>query len=74
MSSFDDDPRTSSAVVEDDRKPWWAYNPELIEMCRRTLEEFDRGLDQREPKQLLHRRLRSRSLEGPRKCAEQLLS
>jgi hypothetical protein len=36
-------------VVEDDRGPWWANDPELIEIRRRTVEEFDRELDQREP-------------------------
>jgi hypothetical protein len=36
-------------VVEDDRGPWWANDPELIEIRRRTLEEFDRELDHREP-------------------------
>jgi hypothetical protein len=36
-------------VVEDDREPWWANHPELIEMRRRTVEEFDRELDQRQP-------------------------
>jgi hypothetical protein len=36
-------------VVEDDREPWWAYHPQLIEIRRRTLEECDRELDQREP-------------------------
>jgi hypothetical protein len=43
-SSIDDDREGSSAVVEDDRGPWWANDPELIEIRRRTLEEFDREL------------------------------
>jgi hypothetical protein len=37
-------------VVEDEREPWWASNSQLIEIRRRTLEEFDRELEQREPK------------------------
>jgi hypothetical protein len=48
-SSIDDDREGSGAVVEDDRGPWWANDPELIEIRRRTVEEFDRELDQREP-------------------------
>jgi hypothetical protein len=48
-SSTDDGREGSSAVVEDDREPSWANNPELIEIRRRTLDEFDRELDQREP-------------------------
>jgi hypothetical protein len=35
-------------VVEDDRGPWWANDPELIEIRRRTVEEFDRKLDHRQ--------------------------
>jgi DNA-directed RNA polymerase specialized sigma24 family protein len=35
--------------VEDDRKPWWEDDPELQEIRRRTLEEFERELEEREP-------------------------
>ena len=35
--------------MEDDRKPWWADDPELMEIRRRTREEFERELEQREP-------------------------
>jgi hypothetical protein len=48
-SSIDDDREGSGAVLEDDRGPWWANHPELIEMRRRTVAEFDRELDQRQP-------------------------
>jgi hypothetical protein len=48
-SSVDDAGEGSSAVVADDHEPWWANDPELIEIHRRTVEEFDRELDQREP-------------------------
>jgi DNA-directed RNA polymerase specialized sigma24 family protein len=35
--------------VEDDRQPWWANDPELIEIQRRSFEEFHRELEEREP-------------------------
>jgi DNA-directed RNA polymerase specialized sigma24 family protein len=35
--------------VEDDCKPWWEDDPELEEIRRRTLEEFSRGPEDREP-------------------------
>lgn len=35
--------------MDDDRQPWWANDPELMEIQRRTLEEFERELEQREP-------------------------
>jgi hypothetical protein len=35
--------------MKDDRAPWWAYYPQLIEIRRHTLEEFNRELDQRKP-------------------------
>jgi DNA-directed RNA polymerase specialized sigma24 family protein len=35
--------------MEDGRQPWWATDPELIEIQRRTFEEFQRELEKREP-------------------------
>ena len=37
------------ALVEDDCKPWWEDDPELEEIRRRTLEEFARELEGRDP-------------------------
>jgi DNA-directed RNA polymerase specialized sigma24 family protein len=35
--------------VKDDRKPWWAGDPELMAIQRRTFEEFERELAARGP-------------------------
>ena len=35
--------------MEDDHKPWWEDHPELEEIRRRTLEEFSRRPEDREP-------------------------
>jgi len=35
--------------VEDDRKPWWANDPELAAVQRRALDEFKRELEERGP-------------------------
>jgi hypothetical protein len=35
--------------VENGRKPWWADDPELKEILRRSNEEFERKLEEREP-------------------------
>jgi len=48
-STNDDARGRDGALVEDERKPWWADDPELMAIRRRTLQEFDRQLDQREP-------------------------
>jgi hypothetical protein len=37
------------ALVGDRPKPWWQDDPELEEIRRRTLEEFTRELEEREP-------------------------
>jgi DNA-directed RNA polymerase specialized sigma24 family protein len=37
------------AWVDDDRTPWWADDPELMEIRRRTAEEFERELEQHQP-------------------------
>jgi hypothetical protein len=55
-SSIDDDRDGSSAAVEDDRGPWWANDPELIARVLNV------------PKQLLHRRFGSRSLDRWEQC------
>jgi hypothetical protein len=42
--------RKGGALVEDDRRPWWEDDdPELEEIRRRTLEEFERELEARDP-------------------------
>ena len=35
--------------MEDDRKPWWATDPELQAVLRRSFEEFERDLEGRDP-------------------------
>lgn len=37
------------APVSDDRQPWWANDPELAKIRRRTVEEFERAIEQRDP-------------------------
>jgi hypothetical protein len=56
-------------VVEEDREPSWAHNPELIEIRRRTLEEFDRELDQRESVPNAPDPVVADLLSGARACA-----
>ncbi len=35
--------------MQDDRKPWWADDPQLTEIVRRSFDEFARELERREP-------------------------
>jgi hypothetical protein len=48
-SSNVDDREKGGALVEDNHKPWWVDDPELQEICRRTLEEFEEELEGRDP-------------------------
>ncbi|CAN5835594.1 hypothetical protein BH09ACT7_BH09ACT7_55600 [soil metagenome] len=39
-----------TAFMTEDSEPWWVNDPELAEIRRRTMEEFERELEERGPR------------------------